>query len=287
MFDRAIVFEQVSKPFGHKQVLEEVTFSVPTGSIVGLLGKNGVGKTTLMKCGLGLLKPKKGKITLLGENPWNLSEEKKERLGYVPQTPHFYPWLTVEEVIGYTLSFYEKWNTTLINQLLEEWELDPKDNVKNLSEGTKQKLSLLLAMGHEPELMVLDEPLASLDPASRRDFLRRILTISTERELTVLLSTHITSDLERVADTVVILGKKQVLFSGELSELKDTIKCLRVKSQKTLPLEISMAGLLRMEQDGQRARLYLTSFSDGKKEEVEQILQGTAEVEDIFLELTR
>lgn len=195
----------ITKSFKNKHILNKLFLTIPKGSIFGLLGKNGAGKTTLIKSILGLLKVSPGNISVISDNPWDFSEETKEKLGYVPQSDRIYPWLTAGQVIDYTASFYKHWNKGLVKQLVAEWEIDIKEKYGVLSEGQAQKVSIILALGHEPELLILDEPVASLDPAARRQFLKTILKIVSERDCTVFFSTHITSDLERVADRVALL----------------------------------------------------------------------------------
>jgi len=177
MDNPAIGISRLVKRYNGKPVLNGVDLNVPAGSVFGLLGKNGAGKTTLIKCALGLLKPTEGSVTTLSDSPWEFKEETKERIGYVPQSDRLYPWLTVGEVIDYTASFYRRWNRTLVARLVSEWEVNPGDKMGVLSEGEAQKVAIVLALGHEPELLVFDEPVASLDPLARRQFLKMILEV--------------------------------------------------------------------------------------------------------------
>lgn len=217
----ALELKNVVKQFGAKSVLQGADLVIEPGSVVGLLGTNGSGKTTLLKCAVGLLRPKSGECRLLGESAWDLSPTVKARLGYVPQVVSLYPWMVVSDLIRYTASFYPKWNDHLVNKLLGEWELPAGDRVGNLSVGQLQKLSILTALGHDPELLILDEPAASLDPLARRQFLQLIIDLAEPGYRTVLFSTHITTDLERVADHVAILKSGRVVHFGLLEELKE------------------------------------------------------------------
>ncbi len=217
----AISLSNVVKSFGARQVLKGADLEVPAGSIVGLLGTNGSGKTTLLKCAVGLLRPQAGACVLLGEPAWNLSPATKARLGYVPQVISLYPWMKVEELVRYTASFYPNWNDTIAEQLLQDWQLPKGDRVGTLSVGQLQKLAILTAMGHEPDLLILDEPAASLDPLARRQFLQLIVELAEPGKRTVLFSTHITSDLERVADLVAIMKDGRIAHFGSLDKLKD------------------------------------------------------------------
>src|SRR5205823_3226014 len=153
--------------------------------------KNAAGKTTLIKCALGLLRCDGGTARLFGEDAWRLSASAKARLGYVPQVVSLYPWMRVGQLTEYVGAFYPRWKKALVADLLRDWEVAADQKVGVLSVGTLQKLSIILALGHEPELLVLDEPAAALDPAARRDFLRAVLDAAADGRRSILFSTHI------------------------------------------------------------------------------------------------
>ena len=217
----AVELQNVSKSYGKKQVLTGLDLSAPKGSVLGLLGTNGSGKTTLIKCALGLIRPQAGEARLLGESAWTLSGNAKARIGYVPQVINLYPWMKVRQLIAYTAAFYTTWNDDLVARLIQEWDIPQDDRLGPLSVGQLQKVAILLALGHEPELLILDEPAASLDPLARRQFLQMIIELAEPGKRTVLFSTHITSDLERVADRVAILKSGRIAWQGLLEDLKE------------------------------------------------------------------
>jgi ABC-2 type transport system ATP-binding protein len=221
MNEPAIELRGVYKFYGQMKVLAGLDLSVPRGSVVGLLGTNGSGKTTLIKCALGLIRPQSGEMRLLGEPSWTLSGKTKARIGYVPQVIGLYPWMKVRHLIDYTSAFYPNWNHDLIVRLMREWAIPPEQRIGPLSVGQLQKVAIMLALGHEPELLILDEPAASLDPLARRQFLQMIIDLAEPGKRTVLFSTHITSDLERVADSVAILKSGQIAWYGLLEDLKE------------------------------------------------------------------
>ncbi len=275
----------VTKRFKEKTVLDQLDFSVLRGSVTGLLGKNGAGKTTLLKCALGLQTPQAGTITVFGEDSRQLSGAAKARLAYVPQEVRLYPWMKIRQVVAYTAAFYPRWNSSLIDRLIKEWEIDPEDKVGPLSTGQLQKLGILLALGHEPELLILDEPVASLDPAARRQFLATLLDIALDGDRTVLFSTHITSDLERVADRIAILQGGRVVYDNELALLKESVKRLRVSVPTGLPNALrALPGMLRCEANGKTAVFSLRGFETELPERLAREWSAEVSVEDLNLE---
>lgn len=279
-----ITIQQLTKRFGSKSVLQGVDLEIPAGSVVGLVGTNGAGKSTLIKCLLGLLRPTAGTIRLMDEDPWNLSASSKSRLGYVPQLVRLYPWMKVRHVVAYTSAFYDGWDTAWTAMLLERWELPTDHRVGTLSPGQLQKLSLVLALGHRPDLLVLDEPVASLDPVARREFLRSLLEHCQDERHTVLFSTHITSDLERVASHLAILKNGRVALFDELDSVKDRVKRLRVTSSKALPPNFAVRGALRSEVAGNQALIAVADLDESLVGEVCSQWQADVTVEDLNLE---
>jgi ABC-2 type transport system ATP-binding protein len=150
-----------------------------------------------------------------------LSAEAKSRIGYVPQVINMYQWMKVHQLIDYTAAFYSNWNHALIDRLIKDLDIPSEDRIGFLSVGQLQKVAILLALGHEPDLLILDEPAASLDPLARRRFLQMIIDLAEPGKRTVLFSTHITSDLERVADQVAILKSGRIAWHGLIDELKE------------------------------------------------------------------
>jgi ABC-2 type transport system ATP-binding protein len=221
MNEPAVELRGIVKVFDQKTVLAGVDLDVPKGSVMGLLGTNGSGKTTLLKCALGLLRPQAGEARLLGESAWNLTDAAKMRIGYVPQVIGLYSWMRVRHQIEFNAAFYPNWNHALADRLVREFDLPLDDRIGKLSVGQLQKVAILLALGHEPDLLLLDEPAASLDPVARRHFLQMVIELAEPGKRTVLFSSHITSDLERVADRVAILKSGRILWQGMLEDLKE------------------------------------------------------------------
>lgn len=288
--DSLIRARGLRKSFGSKTVLDGIDLEIPTGSVVGLLGRNGAGKSTLLKCLLGLLRIDAGEATVLGLDPWELDADAKTRLGFVPQSIELYPWLTVQQTLDYVGSFYPLWNRPFAMDTARKWDLELADRVGTLSHGQAQTLGIVLALGHEPELLVLDEPAASLDPAARREFLAMMLQSVAELGQTVLFSTHITSDVERCADRVAILRAGKIQLHEELDVLKDSVKRIRLIAKHDLPRDMRIEGALAVRVRANEATLSRRDCDAAFVARLEREWNAQAEVldlnlEDIFLEL--
>lgn len=274
----------VVKSFGSHSVLQNTTLSIEKGQVVGLLGTNGSGKSTLIKCLLGLLKVDQGHATLFGEDSWDLSASAKARLGYVPQEAKFYNWMKVRQVVEYWGTFYPNWDSSWVNELMDRWEVPREQAVAPLSPGQLQRLALVVALGHHPELLILDEPVASLDPVGRRETLRQLIDLTKDGEHTVLFSTHILSDLERVASHIAILVEGKIACFEELDGLKERVKRLRLRSNLPLPKSFAVPGALRTSVAGNEALIAVANLDDDLLESLESTWNADISVEDLGLE---
>lgn len=275
--------ESLTKKFGHEIALQAVSLKIDSGQVVGLIGTNGSGKTTLIKCLLGLLRPTSGACQIFGEDSWWLSEKAKAKLGYVPQTFPQVNWMSVQGICDYTGAFYENWDYGLVKKLLSEWSVDPYKKVHKLSVGQQQKLSVILAFGHRPSLLILDEPVASLDPIARRQFLQSLIDFSGP-EQTVLFSTHITSDLERIATHIAMMATGNLKFFGELDLLKESCKRIRIHSETPLPDDLELPGILRRENNGLNTLLAVDRLDQAELNRFREKYQAQVSVEDLNLE---
>ncbi len=235
----------VSKAFGKHTVLNGLSWTVERGKVIGLVGRNGAGKSTLLLCALGIYETDAGSIQLLGDRVPELSDATRARIGYVPQSSDLFGWLTADQLLDYFHAFYPRWNGAKVRALLNRWSV-PRDRViSKLSGGEKQRLSIIRALAHEPELLLLDEPVSGLDPAGRRDFLSELMSDVVDRETTIIFSTHILSDLERVAADVAFLKDGAIRLHGQLDELIET--CRRITGDRRSIEALGIQALSRQE----------------------------------------
>ena len=207
----------LSKSFGNKKVLQNVNLNIPRGKIIGLLGKNGTGKTTLIKLINGLLTASSGEVLINGKP---VSVESKKIISYLPERTYLEKQMTVEQVIKYFCDFYADFDADKAKKLLKDLNLDLKQKLAKMSKGMQEKVQLVLVMSRKAELYVLDEPLGGVDPATRDYILDTILTNFNE-DASVIISTHLISDVERILDEVIFIDGGKIILTADTDELRN------------------------------------------------------------------
>ena len=259
----AVRFDQLTKSYGGVRALSGLSATVPSGSITALLGRNGAGKTTALKCLVGLLRPDSGRAIVLGKSGTDLDVATRSRIGYVSERQNLERRLTVAELIDYTAAFYPDWDVALADDLLERLDLVPDQLVGFMSQGEGRKLSLLLNLAFRPELLVLDEPAANLDAIVRREFLETVLELFRSEGMTVLLSTHLLSDVERIADRVILVQQGELQVESGLDDLKDRVKAIRFQPQDGRPIsQVSLPGVLTKRRAGNELLVTVENYSE-------------------------
>lgn len=223
----AVRLESLTKRYAEAIVVDGLSLDIPRGTTFGLIGPNGAGKSTTLKMLMGMLTIDAGKAVVLGTDVTDDPAAIRRRVGYVPEIHSIYRWMSINEVIGFASAFYPRWNDGLCTDMLDLFELDRKKKVKQLSKGMLAKLALLLAVSHEPELLVLDEPMSGLDPIVREEFLDGVLRAICDRKQTVLFSSHTIDDIQRLADTVGVLYQGRMLVHRPVDELLAHTKRIR------------------------------------------------------------
>ena len=210
----------LSKSYGKKVVLDDISFEIEEGSIVGLLGPNGCGKTTLIKILTGLLKDHTGTVKIAGEE---IGPYTKNLVAFLPDTSYLPDWMKSGDAIEYFADFYEDFDKDKAVRMVTDFGLDPHQKFKTMSKGQQEKLSLILVMCRQAKLYILDEPLGGLDPAARGAILDLIMN-NYAKNAAVLLSTHLINDVERIFDRVLMISKGKVVVNAHIGEIKDKDK---------------------------------------------------------------
>lgn len=221
--------------------LDRVDLSVPKGSIVGLIGENGAGKTTLIKGMLGLVHPEEGEVLIFGKDAKTSMKEIKMNIGVVLDGSFFMELLKVQAIDTVMKGIYDKWDTALFYDYLQRFGIDPSKKIKELSKGMQKKLEILTALSHHPKLLILDEPTSGLDPVVRNEILDIFQDFILDEECSILLSTHITSDLEHIADYLAFIDNGQMIFFETRDKVLDSygiLKCDQKKFERLEPSDV-------------------------------------------------
>ncbi len=275
----------LTKRFGRTLAVDNLSLKIPRGSTFGLLGPNGAGKSTTIKMLMGMLSISAGQARVLGVDIQADPIQIKRRVGYVPETHNIYRWMRVREVIGFCKSCFPTWNDQTCREMLDLFRLDPEKKVKHLSKGMQVKLSLLLAVSHEPELLLLDEPLSGLDPIAREEFLDGVLRTICDRGQTVLISSHMLDDVRRLSETIGILNNGRLVVQGSVDELLTSTKRIRATLRDGFRPSQTFPNAVWQRIEGREWTITVRDFSPEKVQQVRAI-DGVehADVIDLGLE---
>ena len=280
-----IAISGLTKRYKDVLAVDDVTLEIPSGSVCGLLGRNGAGKTTAFKCLLGFTKPDAGEVHFDGER---LTPPVFERLGYVPERPQLYAWLTVAQHLELVRRSQPRYDGARAKELLATFRLDPRKKAKRLSKGQQTALALIVALAPNPSLLILDEPASGLDPVMQRAVLDLLIEAATGGA-TVLLSSHQIGQIERAADRVAIMRDGRIVLSGELDDLRAAAKIVEATFDNAIPPLDGVVGVSRFERMGTSIRAY----TNGETEAVVQQLGALGgrgvrvldrNLEDLFLD---
>jgi ABC-2 type transport system ATP-binding protein len=291
-----IVTNGLTKYYGPHCALDSLNLRVAQGTVYGLLGRNGAGKTTAIKMLLGLTYPSYGRAELLGEDVSRLRPETRARIAYLAEGHPLYRWMTVGGAVRFTRAFYQgyRWNQTLVEQILDHFELSLKRKIRRLSRGQQAQVALALAVASDPELLILDDPTLGLDTVVRRDFLESLIQIIQRRGRTILFSSHILGDVERVADRIGILVDGILRVDCPIDRFKDSVRKVVVELPPGAepPKIADCPGVVSHRQVGRRLEVVVVGLGDRHRELFASLGAREVEVvefnlEDAFIEYTR
>jgi ABC-2 type transport system ATP-binding protein len=282
--------QELERKAGGVTILKGINAEVRAGNVIALLGKNGAGKTTLLETLLGFAFPSNGSINLWGVEATDIRDEQKQKIGFVPQQDELLLTMTGYQHLELFKGFRPTWNQSLVDKLVIDWAIPMDTRVNKMSVGQRQKLSILLALAHEPQLLVLDEPVASLDPIARRQFLQQLVEIASDENRAVIFSTHIVSDVERVANQVWMLRDGVLDYQGDLDQLKESIVRLTIPRTDYINEIVSLLpDIIKKREDKQHVQLTVKNWSAELetlfKSKVADLTIEHLNLEDIFLEI--
>lgn len=284
-----IAMNALVRTFDQHKVLNGLTAQIQPGDVVALLGKNGSGKSTLLHTILGFGVPDGGEVTLWQTPSVALTAQEKQKIGFVPQQDELLEQLTAAEQLKLFQKFRPHWDQACCERLVESWKIPLNTRISKMSLGERQKLSIVLALCHQPELLILDEPVASLDPMARRQFLAELIDIAAEQQRAILFSSHIVSDMERIANQVWLLKNGELAFQGPLDDLKESV--VRLHFPQLLAEIPQQLALVRRQQLGNSTTLTVQHWQPSILELLQQQYPGIRveylSLEEIFLELNR
>jgi len=230
-----ILLDNVHKHYGSLSVLTGLSLQVNRGEVYGFLGRNGAGKSTAIRMIMGITKISRGSIELFGHSVKGDVIAARQRIGYVAQEQHFYPWMTPRQLSKFVRGFYPRWDQNRYEDLLSLFELPPKRKIGNFSGGMKAKLALTMALATRPECLILDEPTAGMDPVARREFLDLVSEEARRAEATIFFSTHLIDDIEAIADRIGIVESGQTVYEGGLKPLSESIATYSISEELYRP----------------------------------------------------
>lgn len=250
MGQTVVEVNDISRSFGHKTALDGVSFRATAGQVYGLVGANGAGKTTLLKHLLGLLRASTGTVRVFGLDPVRDPVGVLGRIGYLSEEHELPEWMRVDELMRYTQAFHSTWDANYACELLETFALDPTKKIKELSKGMRAQVGLIAAVAHRPELLILDEPSSGLDAMVRRDILDAIVRAVADDGRTVIFSSHLLDEVERMSDHVTLMHRGRVTLSGALDDVRRSYQRSRVRFAEHLEQQPVLDTALTMEGGG-------------------------------------
>jgi ABC-2 type transport system ATP-binding protein len=292
MNDNPIIVENLVKYYDGRCVLDGISLEVPRGCIYGLLGRNGSGKTTMIRILLGLEPPTRGRTLVLDEDSMRLSAKAHGRVGYVAEGHNLIQSYRVQRLVGLCKGLSLQWNDEFFGHLVETFRLPMDRRVRELSAGMRAQLNLALAMAIDPELLILDDPTLGLDTVTRRQFLELAIDVIQRQGRTILFSSHILGDVERIADRIGILAAGKLVVDCTLEELKDRVKKLRVIFPERAPEDVYLTEIINRQSEGREMILTVANWNPQKRAildtfKPESCIEVPMTLEDIFIECTR
>lgn len=287
-----IEVDELTRSFGRKQVLKGINLEVATGTVYGLVGENGVGKTTLIQHLLGLLKAQRGSVRVFGFDPVKHPVDVLGRTGYLSENRDLPGFMKIDEFMTYNAAFYPRWDHQFATELAATFDLNSTDTLASLSQGQRARVGLLAALAHRPALLLLDEPSTGLDPIVRRDILSAVIRTVADEGRTVLFSSHLLDEVERVADRIGILSDGRITLDGELETIRESHHKLVIRFEAPVDRCPEIEGALTTTGQGREWTVFWHGDPDQLPARLERVGAELVErhmpsLDDIFVARTR
>ena len=288
MSEQVIDVRQLSRSFGETVALDQVDLSVFAGCVFGLVGENGAGKTTLLKHLIGLYAAKQGAVRVFDRDPVHETVEVLSHIGFLSEERDLPDWMAVGELATFTAAFFANWDKTYAQELLDTFELSARQKVRTLSRGQRARMGLVLALAHRPRLLLLDEPSSGLDPVVRRDILAAIVRTVADEGRTVVFSSHLLDEVQRVSDNVAMLHRGRNVLTGSLDDVLADHARLLVRFEEPRSAAPVVESVLNCTGEGREWSV----VCNGQRETVERRLaelggeiieRGSPSLEEIFV----
>jgi ABC-2 type transport system ATP-binding protein len=274
----------LTRYFGSKCAVDQVTLGVPRGSVFALLGRNGSGKSTITRMLLGLLEPTRGSAVVLGEDCQHLSPANRGRIGYVAEGHPLIGWMRVRDLAAFQRTFYPRWDGKLCSRILDHFGLSEKARTAHVSRGQRAGISLALALATRPELLVMDDPSMGLDPIARRTLLEAMILVTRNAGNTIFFSSHVLNDVERVADHIAILDRSVLRVSASVEEFRRRIRRVVLNFAGPPPSGSGIPGLLEARRDAQSLRLTIANSNEETGRAIAELGAMSSEEQSLSLE---
>jgi len=279
-----IAIDHLTKFYGKREIITDLSLQVPRGSIYGFLGRNGMGKTTTIRIFLGLEDATRGSAKVFGLDSRSLPPEARARIGYLPEGHHVYGWMTVKECGQFQASYFPAWNQDIFETVLTHFRLTSKMKAGHLSRGQRAGLCLALTLAPEPELLVLDDPALGLDPVARRSLLQSMLYVTRKADRTIFFSSHLLSDVERVADRIAVLDGKVLRADCTVESFRQQIRHFVLKFRDAPPPTPDFPGLLESFRTDHELAMTLVNVTPETENRLNALQPVSIEPVDLTLE---
>jgi ABC-2 type transport system ATP-binding protein len=274
----------LSKSFGRKSVFRDLSLTMNSGLVYGFLGKNGEGKTTLVRILMGVIPADGGEVQYKNAPLSLRSSAYKEEFGYIPEDPFFFGGMRVGEFLDFNAAFYRRWDGRRADELLGRFSLDRRLRIRTLSRGMKLKLELVTALAAQPAFLILDDPTSGLDVPTRHDFLQSIIRELADSGTTIFFATHLVHELERIVDHLFILDGGRIILDEGYEAVKNSTRRVRLNFEGELPEDFGLEGILTESRDGRRVELVIYPWSEDEKKKIESLAPRNLEIEPLSLE---